>query len=72
MRDNKLVITKTFHFDLPKDAGSNMVNETDSIIKHNEHTIENEFRQLLSKQKQGNDIHEHRKQKNEWTAKICT
>ena len=62
----ELIVTtesKTFRFDGPKDADSNLVNE---IIKHNEllaaYTMKNEIRKLLSKYKHGNDIHEHRKQ----------
>ena len=54
----KLVITtepKTFHFDLPKDAGINLNYEIYSIIKLNEYlaeyTIKNRVRQLLSKYK---------------------
>ena len=33
----KLIITepKTSRFDLPNDAGSNLANEIDSIVKHN-------------------------------------
>ena len=58
---------KTFPFDLPKDPNSNLANEIYSIIKQNElldeHTI-NEVRQLLSKSKHRNNIHEHRKQQN--------
>ena len=47
-----------------------MEHETDSIIEDNEllaeHAIKNEVRQLLSKYKHGNDIHQHGKQqKNE-------
>ena len=42
------------------------------IIKHNqllaEHTLKNEVQQLLSEYKHRNDIHEHRKQQNEWTT----
>ena len=52
--DNKLVITtklKTFHFDLPKDAGMNLKHKIYSIIKHNEllveHIIKFEVRKLL-------------------------
>ena len=65
---NKLVKTtqpKTFCFHLPKDVDNNLEHETNSIIKHNEllaeHTIKNEVRQLISKFKHGNDIHEHGK-----------
>ena len=60
---------KTFRFDLPKDVDSDLVNEIDPIIRHNEilgeHTIKNEVRQLFSKYKHGNDTHDHGKQKNE-------
>ena len=68
--DNKLVKArgpKTFHFDLPKDAGVNLKNEIYSIIKHNEllaeHIIKNEIRQLFSKYNHGNHIHENRNSK---------
>ena len=51
MGDKKLVITrepKTFHFDLPNDAGINLKHEIYSILKHNEllvaHTIKNKIR----------------------------
>ena len=70
--DNKLVITiglETFHFDLPKNVGKNLMHKIDFIIKHNElltgHNIKKEISQLLSKYKQGNDIHGHEKQHNE-------
>ena len=76
---NKLVKTtepKTFCFDLPKDVDNNLEHETNSIIKHNElldeHTIKNKVRQLFSKYKHGNDIHEHGKQQNQWTTQICS
>ena len=65
MGDNKLVITtgpKTF-FDISKDTGNHLEHEIDSVIKHNEllvkHTIKNEVIQLLSKYKDGSNIHEH-------------
>ena len=67
--DNKLVVTtgrKTFHFDLHKDVVKNLKHEIDSVIKHDEllakHTIKKQIRQLLSKYKHGNNIHEHGKQ----------
>ena len=69
--DNKLVITesKTFHLDLRNDAGIGLKRKIYSIIKHNqrlvEHTIKSEVRQLLSKYKHGNDIHEHGIQQND-------
>ena len=60
---------KTFCFDLPKGADSNLANEIYSIIKHYklsaEHTIKNKVRQLLSKYKHENDNHQHGKQPNE-------
>ena len=46
---------QTFHFDLPKDAGINLKHEIYSTIK-------NQIKQLLSKYKLGNNIHEHGKQ----------
>ena len=37
---------KPIRFDLPKDVGSNLIHEIDSIIKHNgfvaEHTVKNQ------------------------------
>ena len=67
--EKKLVVTtgrKTFHFDLPKDLDKDLKHEIDSIIKSNkllaEQTIKNKISQLLSKYKNRNDIHEHRKQ----------
>ena len=69
MRDINLVITiepKTFHFYLPKNAGISLKHEIDSVVKHNEllanHAIKREVRQLLSKYKRGDDIHEYGKQ----------
>ena len=66
---NKLVIItepKTINLDLPNDVGKNLKLEIDSIIRHNEffggHRIENGIKQLLSKYKHVNYIHEHRKQ----------
>ena len=54
---------KTFHFDLPKYANNNLELKTDSIIKKllAEHTIKNNVRQLLSKYKHGNYIHQQGK-----------
>ena len=48
MGDNKLLITvepKTFHFNLPKDAGINLKHKICSVIKHNEL---NELRNIYS------------------------
>ena len=66
---NKLVITiesKTFPFDLTKDASINLKHEIYSIIKHKEllaeYTTKKEIRRLLSKYKHGDDIHEHGKE----------
>ena len=67
--DNKLIITTaltTFHFYLAKDD-INLKHEICFIMKYNEllaeHKIINETRQLLSKCKHGNDIHEHKNSK---------
>ena len=60
-----------FNFDWPKDVDKNLKHEIEFIIKSNEsladNKIKSEIEQLLSKYKHGNDIHEHGKQKNEWT-----
>ena len=57
---------KNCQFDLAENVDKNVIHAVDFIIKHNvllaEHTIKNEIRQLLSKYKYGNDIHEHEKQ----------
>ena len=67
MGDNKLVITtgpKTF-FVISKDTDNHLKHEIESIIKYNEllvkHTIKNEVIQLLSKYKDGSNIHKHEK-----------
>ena len=55
--DNKLLITtepKMFCFGLPK-----VPQHTELLA---EHTMKTEIRQLLSKCKHGNNIHEHQKQ----------
>ena len=64
----KLIITtepKTFCFDLSKDSNNYLEHKIGSFIKHNEllaeHTIKNKVRQLLSKYKHENDIHEPHK-----------
>ena len=53
-------------FDLLKDLGNSIKNETCYIVKHisflAEHAIEIEIRQLLSKYSHGNRIYKHRKQ----------
>ena len=68
-------ITFRFNFELPKDANENLNHEIKFIIKSNESLAENKIRnkieQLLLKYKHGSNIHEHRKQQNEWTTKIC-
>ena len=66
--------SRTFYFDFdrPKDVDANLKHEIENIIKSNEslaeNKIKNEIEQLLLKYKHGNDIHEHRKQQNEWTT----
>ena len=62
---------KTFYFDFewPKDVEMNLKHEIEYIIKINEslaeNKIKNETKQLLSKYKHGNNIHQHRKKQNE-------
>ena len=66
MRDPK---TLCFNFDRRKDADENLKYEIEFIIKSNEslaeNKIKNETAQLLLKYRHGNNINEHRKQKNE-------
>ena len=66
---NKFVIVaepKTIHFNLYKHTVIHFKYEIDSIIKHNkllvENKVKNEIRQLSSKNKYGNIIHEHGQQ----------
>ena len=65
---------KTFHFkfDFLKYVSKNPKDKTEFTIKHNEsgYEIKNEIRQLLSKCKHGNDIHEHHKQQNGWATEF--
>ena len=81
MKENTFVIKepKPFFFCLPKDIDKNWKHEIEFIIKQNEYLaenkIKNETEQLLfkyKKYKRGNNIHEHRKQQNEWTTQICS
>ena len=66
MRDPK---TFYFYFEWPKDVDENLKHKTEFTIKSNEslaeNKIKNELEQLLSKYKNGNNIHEHGKQQNE-------
>ena len=65
IRDAK---TFRFNFDLPN-VNENLKREIEFIIKINESLaekiIKKEIEQLLLKYKNGNNIHEHRKQQNE-------
>ena len=58
-----------FHFNWPKDVDENLKNEIEFIIKSNEslaeNKIKNKIEKLLLKYKHGNNILEHRKQRNE-------
>ena len=73
MKENMIMIrdskTFCFNFDWSKDFVKNLKHETEFIIKSNESLVENkiknEIEQLLLKYKDGNNIHEHRKQQNE-------
>ena len=73
MEENMIVIRdpKTFYFDFewPKDVEMNLKHEIEYIIEINEslaeNKIKNETKQLLSKYKHGNNIHQHGKKQNE-------
>ena len=69
IRDPK---TFCFNFDFPKDFEENLMHEIEFIIKSNETLRENKIKskieQLLLKYKNGNNIHEHRKQQNKWVT----
>ena len=69
IRDPK---TFYFEFDWPKDVDENLKHEIQFILKSTEslaeNKIKNKMKQLLLKYKHENNIHEHRKQKNKWTA----
>ena len=55
-----------------KDVDGSLKHEIKFIIKRNESLAENKIRknmeQLVSTYMHGNNIHEHRKQQNEWTT----
>ena len=76
MEENKIVIRdpKTFYsdFDWSKNVDENLKHDINFIIKSNEslakNKTKNENEQLLLKYRHGNNIHEHRKQQNEWTT----
>ena len=57
---------------MTKVVDDNLKHKIEFIIKSNEYLaenkIKNETEQLLLKCKHGNNIHEHRKQQNEWTT----
>ena len=73
MEENMIVIRdpKTFYFDFYwlKNVDENLKYVIEFIIKSNESLAENKLKnkieQLLSKYKYGNNMHEHRKQRNE-------
>ena len=76
MEENKIVIRdpNTFYsdFDWSRNVNENLKHDINFIIKSNESLAENktknENEQLLLKYRHGNNIHEHRKQQNEWTT----
>ena len=73
MEENMIMIRdpKTFYFDFdwPKDVDENLKHEIEFIRKSNQSLakskIKIEIEQILSKYKNGNNIHEHGKQQNE-------
>ena len=72
MKENMVVIrdpkTLCFNFDFLRDTDEHLIHEIEFIIKSNESLAENkvkiEIGQLLLKYKNGNNIHEYRKQQN--------
>ena len=75
MEENMIVIrdpkTFCFNFDWPKDVDEKLKHKIEFIIKSNEFLAESnktktkQIEKLLLKYKHGNNIHEHRKQRNE-------
>ena len=73
MDENMIMIrgpkTFCFNFDWPKDVDENLKHEIEFIRKSNQSLakskIKIEIEQILSKYKNGNNIHEHGKQQNE-------
>ena len=66
---------KTFNFDFkwPKDNEKNLTHKREFISKRNKSLAENKIKknkikQLLSKYKHENDIHQPEKQQNQWTT----
>ena len=59
-------------FDWPKNTDGNLKHDVEFHMKSNEslaeHKIKNETERFVLKYKHGNNIYEHRKQKNEWTT----
>ena len=70
--EEKMVTTKTFYFKIvwTKEIDENWKLEIKFIIKSNEYLAENTIKtkseQTFSKYKHRNNIHENRKQQNEW------
>ena len=64
--------TFCFNFDFPEDFDGKLKHEIKFIIESNKYLaeiiIKNEIEQSLLKHKHGSNIHEHRKQQNEWTT----
>ena len=73
MEENMILIrdpkTFCFNFNWPKYSDEDLKHEIEFIIKSNKslvgNKIKNEIQQLLSKYKNGNNIHEHGKQQND-------
>ena len=74
MKENMIVIrapkTSCFNFDWSKDVDEKLKHDIEFIAKSNEslaeYKIKNDIEQLLLKYKHGSNIHEHRKQQDEW------
>ena len=64
--------TFSFNFDWPKDVDEDLKHKIEFNIKSNKSLAENKIKkkteQLLSKNKYGNNVHEHGKQQNQSTT----
>ena len=69
---NKRSQNVCFSFDWPKDVDKNLKHKIEFIIKSNkslaENKTKNDIEKFFLKYKHGNNVHEHGKQQNGWTA----
>ena len=71
IRDSK---TFCFNFDWSKYVDDNLKREIEFVIKSYQLLAENKIKKEIGQfgKEIGNNIHEHGKQQNEWTKKICS